>query len=403
MIPPAAGSRVQAAFRGRCRSRVNLVDLQLEHFRNLRCESIPFSDGINLIIGRNGQGKSSLLEAIYLLGYGKSWRTAVARECVRHGEAESVLRGTVRHGNAERRLQVLLSRPEKRLYVNGREAALEEFAGQLHVLAFAQIHLSVIRGGPAERRAFLDRAMITSTPGHVRHLANYVRAVRQRNRLLGGARGTVDERQLEGWDEAMVREGARILWNRLRYVDGLKEVLPPRLFGNEEIKLHYVATAGEGFEHLGAVEGKMRERIRASREQDYRMGCTTVGPHRDDLKIFIDGKAAGTYGSAGQQRSALLSLYFAQMEMHYRCHQFYPVFLVDDVEAELDHQRLAVFLEFLAARTQTFMTTAKEETLPKLPGPVTRLRVEQGIIECDRNPGREPDASGGPERGTVTL
>ena len=359
---------------------MNLVDLQLEHFRNFRHAGVHFSDGTHLILGRNAQGKSSLLEAIYMLAYGKSCRTSLVRECVGHGETESVVRGTVRHGDAERRLQVWISRSEKRLYLHGKEVGLEEFAGQLHVLAFTQNQLSVIRGSPGERRAFLDRAMITFYPGHVRHLANYVRAVRHRNRLLGGIQKVVGEKELESWDEAMVREGARLLWNRVRYVDGLKKALPARLFGDEEIKLHYLSTAGEGLESVGDIETKLRERIRASRENDRRMGCTTVGPHRDDLKITINGKSAGSFGSAGQQRSALLTLYFAQMEMHYQNHQFYPLFLMDDVEAELDRHRLGVFLNYLAARTQTFLATAKEETIPRLPGSVVRHTVEQGII-----------------------
>ena len=131
------------------------------------------------------------------------------------------------------------------------------------------------------------------------------------------------------------------------------------------------------------------------------MGCTTTGPHRDDLDVTIDGKSAGTFGSAGQQRSALLTLYFAQMEMHYRNHRFYPVFLVDDVEAELDRQRLGTFLSYLAARTQTFLATAKEEAIPELPGLVVRYRVEQGRVRGGMSrseEGKDPGVSG-PEAG----
>jgi DNA replication and repair protein RecF len=111
-----------------------------------------------------------------------------------------------------------------------------------------------------------------------------------------------------------------------------------------------------------------------------------VGPHRDDMKIYIDGKPASHFGSAGQQRSAMLSLYFAQMEIHKRDHGYYPAFLVDDVEAELDTERLRIFLSYLAERTQTFLTTAKEEILPPMSRTVSRYRVESGTVLRVPNP-----------------
>lgn len=375
---------------------MRLTSLQLEQFRNFEKETVALCDGLSLLVGRNGQGKTNLLEAIYILGYGKTYRTSLARECIRHGQPECRVSGVVTHGGGEKRLQVRISRSDKDLSVHGKSVGLDEFAGQFHVLAFTQGHISAIRGAPAERRAFLDRALVMMYPGHVRHIAGYVRALKQRNSLLGGEvdarQAVVDERQIECWDEAIAREGARLAWNRVRYVKELKQELPQALFGGEEVKLHYLAVGCGDLSSVEAIEGSLREGLRASRCADRKLGFTTVGPHRDDLKIYIDGKPAGHFGSAGQQRSAMISLYFAQMEIHRRDQGYYPVFLVDDVEAELDTGRLRTFLSYLSERTQTLVTTAKEEILPPMSSSVSRFLVESGTVSACAQ-GMEPSGA----------
>lgn len=356
---------------------MRLTSLQLERFRNFESETVGFSDGLNLLVGQNGQGKTNLLEAMYLLGYGKTFRTSLARECILHERADCVVSGLVTHGGVEKSLRVRIAQSEKELSVHGKTVGLEEFAGQFHVVAFTQGHISMIRGSPAERRAFLDRALVMVYPGHVRRIAGYIRALKHRNRLLGS---DADERQIDCWDEAMAREGARLIWNRVRYVNALKKELPQALFGREETTLHYLASARGELGSVESIEGSLRDHLAANRRADRRAGFTTVGPHRDDLKIYIDGKPAAHFGSAGQQRSAMISLYFAQMEIHKNDQGYYPVFLVDDVEAELDTGRLGVFLSYLAERTQTFLTTAKEEILPPMNESVTRFRVQAGRV-----------------------
>jgi DNA replication and repair protein RecF len=290
----------------------------------------------------------------------------------------------VAHGGVEKRLGVRISRSDKELSVHGRTVGLDEFAGQFHVVAFTQGHISVIRGAPAERRAFLDRALVMIYPGHVRYIAGYVRALKHRNRLLSveaeGRQPAVDERQIECWDETLAREGARLTWNRIRYVKELKQELPQTMFGGEEVTLHYLATVRGDLSSIESIEGSLRDGLLTSRSVDRKLGFTTVGPHRDDLKIYIDGKPAAHFGSAGQQRSAMISLYFAQIEIHKKDQGYYPVFLVDDVEAELDTHRLRTFLSYLAERTQTFLTTAKEEILPPLSSSASRFRVQSGTV-----------------------
>jgi len=361
---------------------VQLTRLRLFQYRNIRDLEIFPSGGISLFAGRNGQGKTNLLEAIYFLAYGKSFRTAVPRECIRHGEVECRVEGTVVHGALTRDLQVSITGTEKRLSLLGKPVTLEEFVGNLHLMAFTQEHVKVVRGGPADRRAFLDRAMVTLYPGHIACLAAYGRSLKQRNKILAAAReeqSVYDEKLLDSWDEALVGPGARILWNRLRYVERMKRELPQGLFDGEILKMHYLSSVAAEEDDVPQIEESFRCHLLRVRARDRSNGFTSVGPHRDDLKLYLNGKSLPDFGSAGQQRSALLALYFSQMEIHRQLHGFYPVFLVDDAEAELDPHRLEIFLDYLLQRSQTFLTSAKDFLLSAVAEKASRYEVRSGM------------------------
>jgi DNA replication and repair protein RecF len=366
---------------------VQLNSLRVFNYRNFTEEMVLLSPGTNLFFGRNGQGKTNLLEAVYLLGYGKSFRTAAPKECIRHGEKECRVEGHMQHGALGRDLGVAISASEKKLFLHGKAVPIDQFVGNLHLLAFAGEHLAVVRAGPGDRRSFLDRAMVTIFPSHVRLLASYGRALKQRNKILSQASegNSVDEAFLSSWEESLVQEGARITANRMRYVEMMKSELPEGLFGAENLKLKYLCASVREPAPAEDLIPLLRERIKQARPTDLRMGFTTVGPHRDELKLYVNGKSLADFGSAGQQRSALLSLYFAQMEIHRKNHGFYPLFLVDDVEAELDEQRLASFLTYLAERTQTFLTTAKQSWIPLIPGPIRKFEISAGTAQLDRS------------------
>jgi DNA replication and repair protein RecF len=359
---------------------VLLTRLRVFHYRNFREEEISLSPGINLFLGQNGQGKTNLLEAIYLLGYGKSFRTSSPRDCILHGEKECRVDGTMQHGTLERDLGVLIAAADKRLTLQGKSVPIDQFVGNLHLLAFTGEHLAVVRAGPGDRRSFLDRAMVTIFPSHVRLLASYGRALKQRNKILSeAAEGRrIDEGFLASWEESLVQDGAKITLNRKRYVEMMKRKLPEGLFGSDALKLKYLSSSA--CEAAGAEEmaNQLRERLNQVRNTDLKLGFTTAGPHRDELKLYVNGKSLAEFGSSGQQRSALLSLYFSQMEIHLETHGYYPLFLVDDVEAELDDQRLTSFLTYLAERTQTFLTTAKPSWVPLIPGQIRRFEVMAG-------------------------
>ncbi len=360
------------------------LNLRLNQFRNFDTLETDFCAGTNLFLGQNGQGKTNLLEAIYFLGYARSFRTATPKDCIRHQHRECSANATIQHGLITRDLGVRISVTEnKQLFLRHKPAGLGDFIGNFHALAFTQEHLKVVRGGPAERRAFLDRALVNVCPGHMQHLAGYGRALRQRNHLLASAvaRGLkVDPTLLDSWDEKLIEEGSQVILNRLAYVEKMKGETVNAFSDKETLELRYSTTISPETGDVGRVKDDLRGRLAAVRSADERRGFTTAGPHRDDLTLLLNGKSLSDFGSAGQQRSCLLSLYFAQMEIHHKACGFYPVFLMDDVEAELDDRRLTAFLEYLSHRSQTFLTTAKEHALPPLGSEARRFRIEDGQI-----------------------
>ncbi len=362
---------------------MQITRLRLFHYRNIEELEIFPPAGTVLFSGRNGQGKTNLLESIYLLAYGKSFRTTLSKDCIKQGAAECRVEGTMEHGSLRRDLQVVIGKSEKKLFVFGKSVPLDGFIGNLHLLAFTHEHLNVVRGAPADRRSFLDRAMATIYPGHVGYLTAYSRALKQRNKMLADARDAkagIDAQLLDSWDEGLVRTGARIIENRWRYVQRMKEELPLGLFGTEDLKMHYVAGVGVIDAALDGLEDIYRRRLLQAREIDQRSGFTSVGPHRDDVRLYVNGKSLVAFGSAGQQRCGLLSLYFAQMEIHRKAHGYYPVFLMDDAEAELDEKRLSDFLNYILERTQIFLTSSKDFLLSALPENTCRFEMKDGRI-----------------------
>ena len=290
------------------------------------------------------------------------------------------------HTGVKRDVQVSVSPGQKQLLISKKTVPIADFLGNLHVLAFTNDHLKIVRGGPIERRNFINRAMVSLSPGYVRRLATYGRALRQRNALLmmtRDNRSTVEGTVLESWEERLIQDGARIIENRREYVEGLKQVLPQEVFG-EKLDVEYVSNVSSAGPGAQEIESEFRVGLERARKRDSQFGFTSVGPHRDDLKMRLQTRPVSTFASSGQQRSALLSLYFAQMEVHLGRHGFYPIFLIDDVEAELDATRFRSFLHYLADRTQVFLATAKrtllQEISPAFHQELQKFEIDQGKI-----------------------
>ena len=373
-----------------------LRSIEANSFRNLRGR-IVWGEGINVLCGRNGQGKTNWLEAIHLLAHTKSFRTPRLQEAIKFGERCASIRGSSQHGEIVRDLQITFSDNTKQISLNGKREPISRYAGQLHAVAFTADELDVVRGVPEARRRFLDRGVVSLHPPYAQTLSDYKRVIKQKNRLLQDiadnefSPGQAAE-MIIPWNEQLIDLGARIHRERTDYVTRLNESLDQNLF-DDQISIRYVSSL-EGKGDLNDYESLIAERLRLRLPAEIGAGTSLVGPHRDDLEIVFGGRDLRTFGSSGQQRSALITLDLAAISVYYSKHQDYPIFLIDDIDAELDEIRVARLLEYLDGRIQTFVTTSKRSYFE-------REGLMAGFYEISNGEGREECASSIATAGSV--
>ncbi|HEY0098664.1 MAG TPA: DNA replication/repair protein RecF, partial [Pyrinomonadaceae bacterium] len=364
--------------------------LEAHCFRNLSGK-VAWGAGLNLIYGDNGQGKTNWLEAIYLLATSKSFRTQKPQEAVRFDEELAVVRGRVaRSEEVQRDLQVTIQNNIKTLTVNGKRESVARYLGQLHVVAFTADELEVVRGAPEARRKFLDRGIVSLHHAYVQTISDYQRVIKQKNRLLQDAAeaelGAVETAaRLAPWNEQLVVLSTAIHQARTDYVERLNAVLERRLFGREEVTMRYVSSL-EGKGDLSDYQTLIAERLQFRMPAEMSAGYSLIGPHRDELEILFDGRDIRSFGSSGQQRSALIILDLAAISVYHSWHNEYPVFLLDDVDAELDRKRIDQLLEYLEGRTQTFVTTSKESLVEQYGARARIFEVRDGAASLSNTP-----------------
>lgn len=362
-----------------------LENLETYNWRNINGIAV-WNPDLNLIYGENGQGKTNWLEAIYLLATTKSFRTQKLQEAVTYDNHTAFVRGTVsRNQDIHRELQVTLQGAVKTLTVNGKRENTAAYLGQLHAYAFTANELDTIRGTPEARRKFLDRGVASLHQSYVHTLADYNRVVKQKNRLLQEKLTDSDDtskikQQVEIWNFQLVKLGAEIHHARVDYVEKLNEKLRRDLFGAEKYAIRYVSSL-EGKGDLADYEKLFATRLEIRFQAEMQAGYSLIGTHRDDLEITFDNRSLRTYGSSGQHRSALILLDLAAIDVYYEWHQEYPLFVMDDVDAELDARRLSLLLQQLEGRTQTFITTSDEELRHKYAGRASMYKIVAGCIE----------------------
>jgi len=362
-----------------------LESIEAINFRNLQ-GSIDLNSDLNVLVGENGQGKTNWLEAMALLASGRSFRTAQLREAVKFDEQTASVKGSVRESpEIVRELQVIFTPTTKTLAVNGKKETMQRYLGQLHAVVFNMDELEIVRGLPDARRRFLDNGVSSLHPPYVRILADYNRVIKQKTSLLQQA--SDDGRSLDAvrellhpWNEQLASLATRIHRSRTRFVERLNEVLEKQLFGREELSVRYISSL-EGKGDLAAYADLLTERLELRVQAELAAGRALLGPHRDEMELTFDGRDLRKFGSAGQQSSALLLLQLANVAVFHATRGEYPLFLLDDIDAELDYRRVAKLLEFLHGKTQTFVTTSKDTFAEKFGRNASVFQVSAGTAK----------------------
>ncbi len=355
---------------------VHLAHLKLRDFRNYARLDTAFAPGFHLLLGNNAQGKTNILEAVYLLATLRSFRGVGGAQMIRHGQKGYFVGATVQ-AQAEHEIKMYWSATERRLALDAQPVRkLSDYLGTLRAVVFCTEDLQLIKGTARMRRRFLDLLLSQTHPLYLPLLQRYARALRSRNALL--KRPIVDETALESFSRELVNLGNQLMQFRrelLPKVSPLARLAYRRISHDaEELRLEYQPAVKSDF----AVE------LAQSRGRERAVRLTTVGPHRDDVQLLLNDKSAAKYASEGQKRTLAIALKMAQAEYLSGIHGAPPVLLIDDVMGELDAKRRAGFLPLLErahhARGQVFMTCTEENWPRELGRELQRWEVREGKL-----------------------
>jgi DNA replication and repair protein RecF len=365
---------------------VRLDSLGLEGFRNLATQNLEFHPQTNFLFGPNASGKTSLLEAVHYLAIGRSFRTQQDRDVLQFGAARFALEGVSSIGPEVRRAEIRSDGLAKKLFLDRAEIdRLSAYLGWLPVVTMLLDDIRLVRGGPAERRGFLDLALSKVSRQYILALAEYRRVLAQRNRLLIQS---PDDTLLRTWEDQLINTGSIVYHLRQRYLPGLLEAA--RQSAEELLPGRFVAFGyRSSVRSDGDLTANYRVAFESARARERLLGTTLVGPHRDDIVIR---KTVGPqveprppvpeplelrrFGSEGEQRSASIALKLAEARLLRAERRTEPVFLLDEIASELDPDRSARLFRVLEREGQIFYAAAKP-----IPGAGRRFHVEAGEVQ----------------------
>lgn len=311
--------------------------LSLKNYRNYENLKLDFSNGINIFYGNNAQGKTNILEAVYMSGTTKSHRTNKDTELIRFTQEESHISTIILKNGVSHKIDIhLKNNRSKGIAIDGipiKKAS--ELFGMINFVFFSPEDLNIIKNGPAEKRRFMDIELCQLNKIYLSDLANYNKIVIQRNKLLKDLFFRKDlEDTLDVWDLQLCEYGQRIIEMRESFVERLNQIIfhihQSLSGGKENLKIVY---------QKNCEKEKLLEQLKINRERDLKLKTTTIGPHRDDLGFYFDKMDIRKYGSQGQQRCAALSLKLSEIELVKSATGDTPILLLDDVLSELDKSR----------------------------------------------------------------
>ena len=345
--------------------------IYLKNFRNIEEMELLPGEKVNIICGENAQGKTNLMEALWLFTGAKSFRQTKDSEFIRFGEEKANLKAEFFSENREQNAEISFS-PSNSLKKNGIDIkSSAEYAGTIGGVVFSPSHMNLFRDGPKERRRLIDTSLCQLYPKYLSVLADYKKVLDQRNTVLKDARyhsGLID--MIDIYDEQLARLGGTIIRTRVSYCESLNkkaaEIYKGMSGAREEFFAEYITTVLSEDEHADSSMStadfaqKFYDALQSSRNYDFEHGSTSVGPHRDDLEVTLDKMPVRSFGSQGQQRSCILSLKLGEAKMLGEAMGEPPLILLDDVMSELDSLRRDYILNSIG-ESQIFLTCCDKE------------------------------------------
>lgn len=357
---------------------MKIEHLLLSNYRNIVSADYSPSDGINVIYGENAQGKTNILEAIWMLSGCRSFRSSKDSELVRFGcEAAKIEAGVYAYGRSSN-VEITIRNSRRVLFNSVEMSSPVKLIGEIGVVIFAPSLLQLISGSPAGRRKFADTSLCQIRPAYARYISEYNRALAQRNALLKSGYNAATQEHMDVWDEKLSSSGEVITAQRKAYTAKLSATAS-RIYeglsgGKEELSLVYEEKNG-----FGESVTSLKDKLKCSRQDDIIYKTTCTGPHRDDIAIYLDGKPARYFGSQGQMRSAAVAMKLAEAEIMTEKLGESPVILLDDVMSELDEKRQDYILNHIE-NGQVFITCCDSATVSRAKIGKT-VRMEKGSLD----------------------
>lgn len=347
-----------------------LKKIELKNFRNYQEEVVEFHKKVNIITGKNAQGKTNLLESLYILSLGKSFRTSKDSEMICFDKEFCKVKGTSFKDGKDLEVEIIISSEGKTIKIDGLKTSKNiDILENVYMVVFSPEDLKIVKEEPDKRRKFIDMELCQLKPVYFRNLARYKKILQQRNMLL--KQQEVKEDLIAVWDESLAEYGAKIILERKSFIEKLnrisKEISRNITNGKEAMELSYEANI-KSKENYEEQKESFLKTLNKNLKQDIFRRSTTSGPHKDDLKICVDGVDIRHYGSQGQQRTAALSLKLAEIKLIKEETGVNPILLLDDVLSELDEERQSYLINTLD-EVQLFITTTEigEEVRKNLP------------------------------------
>ena len=353
--------------------------LMLKNFRNYKSLDMELSPHINIFRGKNAQGKTNLLEAIYYCATGRSHRTSFDRECILYKEDEALIKLWYERYREDQIEIHLRKNGRKSIAVNGMAARkINELFGCFPVVVFSPEDLSLIKSGPSRRRRFMDMEICQVDPVYLFNLQQYCRILRQRNQLLKDIyRSPGKKDELQDWDRQLAHYGIQLVRRREQFIETIRPMTQTLHIsishGTEELSISYESGKADG-------EEEFYNRLQKDVSRDILQGNTSFGPHHDDILLEINGTDVRVYGSQGQQRTAALSLKLAEFEMMKKEIGYAPVLLLDDVMSELDGDRQLHLLKYIEENQTILTCTGIEDSIRQLPAGRV-FEIEKGNVK----------------------
>lgn len=338
-----------------------ITNLKLQNFRNYNELNLDFNKNINIIYGNNAQGKTNILEAIFVTSIGKSFRTSRDKELIKFGEKFSKIEVEFQKKDRDGSIKIEIS-DKKNIFVNGvKIKKLSELLGNMNIVIFTPDDINILKAGPAQRRRFLDIFISQLRPNYVYCLNMYLKALEQRNNYLKQIKfENKNEEFLDIWDEKIADYAEKVFNYRYEFIEKIKNKIKSVhnniTENNESINIEYVTDFSNKEEFL--------KKLKNNRKLDILKGYSTTGVHRDDFNIYINNNLVNVYGSQGQHRTAILSLKMSELKVIYDEIGENPILLLDDFMSELDEKRRTNFLNNIKD-TQVLITCTDKFMLEK--------------------------------------